>query len=116
MRYFRAAYGNDIALERVWMTAGGTDMLLNGSIHMTEPYYIYENLWNDRLKKWSHEFSCIVMGYEQQFFAEGRTDFSTVGSSCDLQLAACERRPVAVSAVSQSSFSILACLAALMLG
>ncbi|CAE8607458.1 unnamed protein product [Polarella glacialis] len=37
MAKFRAKYGNDIQLERVWRKAGGTDMVLNGTIHMTEP-------------------------------------------------------------------------------
>jgi len=91
MGHFRTAYGQDIALERVWMKSGGTEMVLNGSIHMTEPYYIYENLYQGRLKKWSHQFSCIVLGYEQQFFTKrAETDFSSVGTTCELQLAACE--------------------------
>lgn len=93
MGHFRKAYGDDIVLERVWMKAGGTEMVLNGTIHMTEPYYIYENLYNDRVKKWSHEFSCIIMGYEQQFFAlKANTDFAERGSTCEEQLAACENR------------------------
>jgi hypothetical protein len=121
MKHFQQAYGNDIKLERVWMTAGGTDMLLNGTIHMTEPYYIYENLHADRLKKWSHRFGCIVMGYEQQFFSEGQsalTDFSSAGSSCDMQLAACEQRVGTtnhISSVSHSGPSALVFLAALLL-
>jgi len=61
MKHFQAAYGSDIVLERVWMKAGGTDSVLNGTIHMTEPYYIYENLHANRLKKWSHEFGCVVL-------------------------------------------------------
>jgi len=93
MAHFKAAYGDDIVLERVWMTSGGTELLLNGTIHMTEPYYIYENLWSDQVKKWSHEFSCVVMGYEQNFFAQKAVlDFSTAGESCEDQLAACEGR------------------------
>jgi len=71
MKHFRQAYGDDIELERVWMKAGGSEAVLDGSIHMTEPYYIYENLYNGRVKKWSFQFSCIIMGYEQQFFAKG---------------------------------------------
>jgi len=98
MAHFKAAYGNDIILERVWMTSGGTQMVLNGTIHMTEPYYIYENLWKDRVKKWSHEFSCVVMGYEQQFFAQKAVlDFSDAGSSCEDQLASCTKQQVLVN-------------------
>eukprot|EP00930_Biecheleria_cincta_P084070 TRINITY_DN73567_c0_g1_i1.p1 TRINITY_DN73567_c0_g1~~TRINITY_DN73567_c0_g1_i1.p1 ORF type:complete len:645 (-),score=92.35 TRINITY_DN73567_c0_g1_i1:468-2402(-) len=91
MAHFKAAYGNDIVLERVWMTSGGTQMVLNGTIHMTEPYYVYENLWTDRPKKWSHEFSCVVLGYEQQFFAQKAVlDFSAAGLGCENQLTSCE--------------------------
>jgi len=112
MKHFRDAYGNDIELERVWMKTGGTDLVLDGSIHMTEPYYIYENLHLDRPKKWNHEFSCIVVGYEQQFFAEGLFNVAAHGSTCDEQLAACERRPSAVSHASRSGMSILTSLVA----
>eukprot|EP00929_Paragymnodinium_shiwhaense_P067940 TRINITY_DN3414_c0_g1_i1.p1 TRINITY_DN3414_c0_g1~~TRINITY_DN3414_c0_g1_i1.p1 ORF type:complete len:647 (+),score=121.28 TRINITY_DN3414_c0_g1_i1:77-2017(+) len=98
MAHFRTAYGADIQLERIWMKSGGTDMVLNGSIHLTEPYYIYENLHQDRLKKWSHEFSCVVLGYEQQFFArEAQTDFSSAGDSCEDQLAMCQQGSVPIS-------------------
>ncbi|CAE8623164.1 unnamed protein product [Polarella glacialis] len=94
MAEFHAAYGNDIQLERVWMTAGGTDMVLNGSIHMTEPYYIYESLHDGSLKKWSHKFSCIVMGYEQQFFSKRHakviTDAVTSDAQCAAALKTCE--------------------------
>jgi len=106
MGHFREAYGSDIILERVWMTAGGTDNVLNGTIHMTEPYYIYENLYNDRLKKWSHAFSCIVMGYEQQFFAmKAKTDWSSGGDTCELQVAACEEILVETSGAHHSCIS-----------
>lgn len=92
MAHFKDAYGSDIVLERVWMKAGGTQLVLNGTIHMTEPYYIYENHWEGQLKKWSHEFSCVVMGYEQQFFAQKAVlDFSDAGSGCEAQLASCEK-------------------------
>ncbi|CAE8723365.1 unnamed protein product [Polarella glacialis] len=94
MAEFRAAYGNDIQLERVWMTAGGTDMVLNGSIYMTEPYYIYESLHDGALEKWSHKFSCIVVGYEQQFFSKRRakviTDAVTSDAQCAAALKTCE--------------------------
>merc|ERR1719356_630880 len=74
------------------MKAGGTDSVLNGTIHMTEPYYIYENLWDDRLKKWSHQFGCLVMAYEQQFFAK-KPQLSTVTdadpTTCTSKLQAC---------------------------
>jgi len=94
MGYFRAAYGDDITLERVWVRpSSNTAKVMSGEVHMTEPYYIYENLYDgtDQLKKWSHAFSCIVMGYEQQFFTlKAETDFSSAGSSCEMQLAACE--------------------------
>eukprot|EP00401_Gymnodinium_catenatum_P000505 CAMPEP_0117554824 /NCGR_PEP_ID=MMETSP0784-20121206/50954_1 /TAXON_ID=39447 /ORGANISM="" /LENGTH=477 /DNA_ID=CAMNT_0005352003 /DNA_START=69 /DNA_END=1498 /DNA_ORIENTATION=- len=97
MAHFQEAYGSDIVLERVWMKAGGTEMVLNGSIHMTEPYYIYENLWDDRVKKWSHEFSCVVMGYEQQFFAKAPTvsapsDADATEDPCSVELQACQKR------------------------
>jgi len=99
MSHFRAAYGNDIILERVWMTSGGTEKVQDGSIHMTEPYYVYENLWKDRPKKWSHEFSCVVMGYEQNFFARRELlDFSAAGATCELQLEACSKQNMQVSA------------------
>ena len=56
-------------LERVWMLGeGGSNMVLNGSIHMTEPYYIYEAVAFEKPTKWSFDFSCIVMGYEQTYF------------------------------------------------
>jgi len=109
MAHFKAAYGNDIVLERVWMTSGGTDLVLNGTIHMTEPYYIYENLWDDRPKKQNHEFSCVVMGYEQQFFAQKAVlDFSSAGSTCEAQLQACKAGSATdVSGVARCGFSIL---------
>ena len=66
---FQKAYGEDIALERVWMKSeDGTNMVLNGTIHMTEPYFIYEAIEFETPKKWSFDFSCIVMGYEQTYF------------------------------------------------
>ena len=69
MQQFQSQYGDDIKLERVWMISDeGTNMVLNGSIHMTEPYYIYETVAFDEPKKWQFEFSCIVMGYEQTYF------------------------------------------------
>ena len=69
MEQIHAQYGSDIQLERVWMTGeDGTNMVLNGTIHMTEPYYIYESVEFDLPKKWQFEFSCIVMGYEQTYF------------------------------------------------
>lgn len=93
MTQFRAAYGNDIELERVWHSpSSDTSLVMSGEVHMTEPYYIYENLYDGtgEMKKWSHSFSCIVMGYEQQFFGrKAVTDFTSAGSSCDQQLAAC---------------------------
>ena len=69
MKHFRAEYGSDIKLERVWMDNNmGTEMVLAGIVHMTEPYYIYEGLsLGKEPKKWSHDFSAIIMGYEQQF-------------------------------------------------
>merc|ERR1712176_1436575 len=107
--HFREAYGDDIVLECVWMKAGGTDSVLNGTIHMTEPYYIYENLWNDRLKKWSHEFSCVVLGYEQQFFTRrAQLDFSDAGATCEEQLAACTMNPVPVSTAPMKQIAIFA--------
>lgn len=111
MAHFQQAYGSDIVLERVWMTAGGSDMLLNGSIHMSAPYYIYENLYNDRLKKWSHEFSCVVMGYEQQFFSKKAVlDFSDAGATCDDQLLACTRKDVTLSSAPTLKHSLFALL------
>ncbi|CAE8640274.1 unnamed protein product [Polarella glacialis] len=75
MTRFRAEYGIDIVLERVWQTGtAGTEMVLNGTVHMTEPYYIYETLYKDLPKKWSHEFSCVVMGYQQNFFCTQARD------------------------------------------
>ena len=69
MGHFRNEYGQDIELERVWMRGNGdTEMVLNGTIHMTEPYYIYEAIEFDTPKKWILDFSCIVMGYEQSYF------------------------------------------------
>ena len=35
---------------------------------MTEPHYIYEAVEFEKPKKWSFDFSCIVMGYEQTYF------------------------------------------------
>jgi len=103
MEHFRAEYG-EIELERVWMKAGGTDKVLSGEIHMTEPYYIYENMYNDRLKKWSHEFSCVVLGYEQQFFAlKAQTDFKSAGNTCEQQLMKCENKLAEVSGAFRGS-------------
>jgi len=66
---FQKAYGEDITLERVWMKSeDGTNMLLNGTIHMTEPYFIYEAIEFETPQKWFLDFSCIVMGYEQTYF------------------------------------------------
>jgi hypothetical protein len=94
MGHFREAYGQDIQLERVWSKpSSNTAMIMDGTVHMTEPYYIGENLYDGtgQLKKWSHEFSCFVMGYEQQFFTtQVQTDFSSVGTSCTEQLNACQ--------------------------
>jgi hypothetical protein len=73
MAHFRAFYGDDIELERVWVTpSSNTSLVMSGEVHMTEPYYIYENFYSgtNELKKWSHDFSCIVMGYEQEFFVK----------------------------------------------
>ena len=69
MKHFREEYGSDIKLERVWMDNDmGTEMVLAGIVHMTEPYYIYEGLaLGKEPRKWSHDFSAIIMGYEQQF-------------------------------------------------
>jgi hypothetical protein len=90
MAHFKEAYGNDIELERVWYSSGGsTAALLEGTIHMTEPYYIYESLWEARPKKWSHEFSCIVSGYEQQFFAKGSAELK--GETCEERLEECNK-------------------------
>jgi len=102
MSHFKAAYGNDIVLERVWMKEGGTEKIQDGSIHMTEPYYIYENLWKDRPKKWSHEFSCVVMGYEQNFFARRAIlDFSSAGATCEQQLEACSKQNLQISGAAE---------------
>eukprot|EP00747_Dinoflagellata_sp_TGD_P187095 gnl/TRDRNA2_/TRDRNA2_44577_c0_seq1.p1 gnl/TRDRNA2_/TRDRNA2_44577_c0~~gnl/TRDRNA2_/TRDRNA2_44577_c0_seq1.p1 ORF type:complete len:598 (-),score=140.32 gnl/TRDRNA2_/TRDRNA2_44577_c0_seq1:323-1879(-) len=108
MHHFRQAYGSDIQLERVWMKAGGTEKVLDGSIHMTEPYYIYENLWKDRVKKWNFQFSCVVMGYEQQFFAKRAVvNFESAGNTCAEQLAACENKMVETSrAASLPAFAV----------
>ena len=68
---FQKAYGEDIALERVWIKSEdgtGINMVLNGTIHMTEPYFIYEAIEFETPKKWFFDFSCIVMGYEQTYF------------------------------------------------
>ena len=66
---FQKEYGYDIKLERVWMNSDeGSHMVLNGTIHMTEPYYIYDAIEFDKPKKWMFDFSCIVMGYEQTYF------------------------------------------------
>lgn len=113
--HFKAAYGNDIVLERVWMTGDeSTRMLLNGSVHMTEAYYVYESLWQQRPKKWSHDFSCVVMGYEQHFFARKAVlDFSAVGPSCGVQLAACENGLARISAAHGPGISETAALALL---
>ena len=68
MGHFRNEYGQDIELERVWMKENGSNLILNGNIHMSEPYYIYEAIEFDTPKKWIFDFSCIVMGYEQTYF------------------------------------------------
>jgi len=98
---FRAAYGQDIQLERVWMK-GGTALVLNGSIHMTEPYYIYENLYNNRVKKWSHDFSCVVMGYEQSFFSK-KPALSFDGATCELQLEGCQKAAAGAAATAAAA-------------
>jgi len=94
-KYIAEAYREDgkedITVERVWRTdAAGTEMVLNGTIHATEPYYIYENFHGDQLKKWQFGFSCVVVGYEQQFFSK-RSSYVMIsdGDSCEGQLAAC---------------------------
>ncbi|CAE8589363.1 unnamed protein product [Polarella glacialis] len=106
MARFRAEYGSDIVLERVWQTGNaGTEMVLNGTVHMTEPYYIYEGLYMDRPKKWSHEFSCVVMGYQQNFFAlKPVMDFTAAGPTCDYQLAACTGHTAQISAARGHQF------------
>ena len=68
MGHFRNEYGQDIELERVWIKENGSDLILNGNIHMSEPYYIYEAIEFNKPKKWIFDFSCIVMGYEQSYF------------------------------------------------
>ena len=69
MEQFQSQYGDDIKLKRVWVKGDeGTNMVLNGSIHMTEPYYIAESVAFEKPKKWLFEFSCIVMGYQQKYF------------------------------------------------
>ena len=65
---FPNEYGQGIELERVWMKENGSNLILNGNIHMSEPYYIYEAIEFDTPKKWIFDFSCIVMGYEQTYF------------------------------------------------
>ena len=68
MGHFRNEYGQDIELERVWIKENGSNLILNGNIHMSEPYYIYEAIEFNKPKKWIFDFSCIVMGYEQSYF------------------------------------------------
>ena len=68
MGHFRNEYGDDIKLERVWIRENSTDAILDGTVHMSEPYYIYEAIAYDSPIKWILDFSCIVMGYEQSYF------------------------------------------------
>lgn len=70
-------YGDDISLERVWMKGEeGTRKVLSGDVHMTEPYFIYEGLSFDNVpRKWTFEFSSIVMGYQQQYLTKKHNDY-----------------------------------------
>jgi len=108
MKHFKAAYGEDIELERVWhKTAAGTEAVLSGDIHMTEPYYIYENLWNDRVKKWSFEFSCIVCGYDQKFFAKKTgTVISDGKTGCMMDTGAGDVTTAGASSIFRTSYIV----------
>ena len=69
-------YKREITLERIWMKGEEAGkMIANGSVHMTEPYFIYEGLsFENCPRKWSFEFSCIVMGYQQQYLTLKQED------------------------------------------
>jgi hypothetical protein len=51
--------------------------VLNGTVHMTEPYYIYESLYMDLPKKWSHEFSCASIANNTIISIHSRSKGST---------------------------------------
>jgi hypothetical protein len=65
---FKAEYGADIELERVWCGWTCTQALLAGAVHMTGPYFLADGFTNDRARSKELAMSCTTMGGHNTFF------------------------------------------------
>ena len=82
MGHFRNEYGQDIELERVWMKENGSNLILNGNIHMSEPYYIYEAIEFDTPKK--------IRGYDPAVYIASRVAL-TLGTFTNYTQGSCHK-------------------------